>query len=405
MTQTLLTSDVVLRESLRILHQKATFLGSIDRQYDDSFKEGGARARDGSKPGSQLRLRLPNKFIIRTGRTMQSNDVTEQSVTLEVTSQAGVDMNFTSKELTLDIDDFSKNFVEPAMATVSSYMEATTLTALMKQVYNLVDLDGTAVNLLAFGLGRQKLQDNLAPDDGQRSALLSTTHEVKLVDALKGLFQSASNIEQQYREGLMGRTQGFDFMSSTHVNDHTTGTAVKGDTLYNVSGANQTGSTLTVNTGTTTFLVGDVITIAGCTRVHPETKVSTGVPQQFVITANSGSNATTLSISPPIVVTGALQNVTASPTDTGAITKVGAGNAELLNSSMTYHRSAFTVATADLMMPDGVHFASRDVYDGVSMRIVRAFDINNDQMPCRLDILFGQVAQYPQLAARIHADG
>jgi hypothetical protein len=405
MTQTLLTSDVVLRESLRILHQKATFLGSIDRQYDSSFSEGGARARDGSKPGSQLRIRLPNRFVIRTGRTMSSQDVTEQSVTLEVTSQAGVDMNFTSKELSLDIDDFSRNFIDPAMATISSYMESTSLTALMKQVYNLVDHDATAVSLLSFGLGRQKLQDNLAPDDGQRSALLSTTHEVKLVDALKGLFQSSSNIAEQYREGVMGRTQGFEFMSSTHVNDHTTGTAVKGDTLYNVNGANQTGATLTVDTGTTTFLAGDVITIAGCTRVHPETKVSTGVPQQFVITANSGANATSLSISPAIVVTGALQNVTASPTNGGAITKVGAGNGELLNSSMTYHRSAFTVATADLMMPDGVHFASRDVYDGVSMRIVRAFDINNDQMPCRLDILFGQVAQYPQLAARIHADG
>jgi hypothetical protein len=194
-------------------------------------------------------------------------------------------------------------------------------------------------------------------------------------------------------------------MSSTHVNDHTTGTAVKGDTLYNVNGATESGATITVNTGTTTFLVGDVITIAGCNRVHPETKVSTGVAQQFVITADSGANATSLAISPPIVVSGALQNVSGYPTNGGAITKVGAGNAELLNSSMTYHRSAFTVATADLMMPDGVHFASRDVYDGVSMRIVRAFDINNDQMPCRLDILFGQVAQYPQLAARIHADG
>jgi P22 coat protein - gene protein 5 len=405
MTQTLLTSDIVLRESLRILHQKATFLGSVDRQYDDSFREGGARARDGSKPGSQLRIRLPNKFVIRTGRTMSSQDVTEQSVTLEVTSQAGVDMNFTSKELTLHIDDFSKNFVDPAMATISSYMESTALTALTKQVYNLVDQDATAVSLLAFGLGRQKLQDNLAPDDGQRSALLSTTHEVKLVDALKGLFHSASNVEQQYREGVMGRTQGFEFMSSTHVNDHTTGTAVKGDTLYNVNGATESGSTITVNTGTTTFLAGDVITIAGCNRVHPETKVSTGVAQQFVITADSGANATSLAISPAIVVSGALQNVSGYPTNGGAITKVGAGNAELLNGSLVYHRSAFTVATADLMMPDGVHFASRDVYDGVSMRIVRAFDINNDQMPCRLDILFGQVAQYAQLASRIHADG
>lgn len=196
MTQTLLTADEILRESLRILHQKATFLGSIDRQYDDSFRESGARARDGSKRGSQLRIRLPNKFKIRTGRAISVQDVTEQSVTLEVTNQAGVDMNFTSKELTLDINDFSKNFIEPAMATVASYMESTCLTGLMKQVYNLVDYDATAVSLLSFLTGRQKLQDNLASDDGQRSALLSTTHEVKLVDALKGLFHQSTAIEQ-----------------------------------------------------------------------------------------------------------------------------------------------------------------------------------------------------------------
>jgi hypothetical protein len=405
MTQTILTSDVILREALRILHQKATFLGSVDKQYDDSFKEGGARAREGSRNGSSLRIRLPNRYVIRTGRTMSAQDTQEQSVTLEVTNQAGVDMNFTSKELTLDLEDFSKRIIEPAMATVASYMEATCLTGLTKQVYNLVDQDATAVSLLSFGLGRQKLQDNLAPDDGQRSALLSTTHEVKLVDALKGLFHQSTQIEQQYREGVMGRTQGFDFMSSTHVTDHVTGTAVKGDTLYNVNGANQTGASLTVNTGTTTFLAGDVITIAGCNRVHPETKVDTGVPQQFVITANSGANATTLAISPAIVTSGALQNVSASPTDTGAITKVGAGNGERLNGSLTYHKSAFTVATADLIMPTGVDFAAREVYDGVSMRIVRAYDINNDQFPCRLDIIFGYVAQYPQLASRIHADG
>lgn len=407
MTQTLLTADEVLRESLRILHQKATFLGTVDRQYDDSFRESGARARDGSKRGSQLRIRLPNKFLIRTGRTMSAQDVTEQSVTLEVTSQAGVDMNFTSKELTLDINDFSTQMVMPAMATISSYMESTVLTALTESVYNLVDLDATAPDLLAFGLGRQKLQDNLAPDDGQRFALLSTTHEVKMVNALKGLFQDSSNVAKQNREGVMGRTQGFEFMSSTHVTDHTTGTAVKGDTLYNVNGANQTGSTLTVNTGATTFLAGDVITIAGCNRVHPETKVDTGVAQQFVITADSGANATSLSISPPIYTStnGALQNVSASPTNGGAITKVGAGASETLNSTLVYHKNAFTVATADLIMPDGVDFAARDVYDGVSMRVVRAFDINNDQMPCRLDILFGQLAQYAQLASRIHADG
>lgn len=399
MTQTLLTVDEITREALRVLHQKLNFVGSIDRQYDDSF------AQSGAKIGTTLRIRQPNQYTIRTGRVMSSQDTEEQYSTLAVTNQAGVDLNFTSAELTMSLDDFSQRIITPAMAVVASYMESTCLSQLTKQVYNTVDHDATAVSLLSFGLGRQKLQDNLAPDDGQRSALLSTTHEVKLVDALKGLFHQSTQIEQQYREGMMGRTQGFDFMSSTHVLDHTTGTAVKGDTLYNVNGADQTGSTLTVNTGTTTFLKGDVITIAGCNRVHPETKVDTGVAQQFVITADSGANATSLAISPEIVVTGARKNVSASPTNGGAITKVGAGASETLNGSLTYHKSAFTVATADLILPTGVDFAAREVYDGVSLRVVRAYDINNDQFPCRVDVLFGYTAQRAQLAARIHADG
>jgi len=399
MANTLLTVDEITRESLRVLHQKTTFLGSINRQYDKSF------AQEGAKIGSALRIRKPNQYMIRTGRTMSANDVVEQSVTLNVTNQAGVDLNFTSADLTLSLDDFSKRIIQPAMAVVGSYMEATVLTGLTKKVYNLVDQDATAVSLLAFGLGRQKLQDNLAPDDGQRSALLSTTHEVKLVDALKGLFHQSTAIDQQYREGVMGRTQGFEFMSSTHALDHTTGTAAQGDTSYDVDGTTEDGATITVDGGTTTFLVGDVITIAGCNRVHPETKVDTGVLQQFVITDNSGGSATSLAISPAIVVSGALQNVSGYPTDDGAISKIGAGNVEKLNGSLVYHKDAFTVATADLILPTGVDFAAREVFEGISLRIIRAYDISDDAFPCRVDVLFGYEALYPQLAARIHADG
>ncbi len=404
MTQSLLTSDIVLRESLRVLHQKATFLGSIDRQYDPSFSESGAVAKTASRPGSTLRIRLPNQYQIRTGRQMQSNDVAEQSTTLEVTSQAGVDLNFTSKELTLDINEFSKQIIAPATAVVASYMEATCITNLTKQVYNLVDQDATAVSLLAFGLGKEALDLNLAPDDGQRSALLSSRHQVKLVDALKGLFQQSDSIAMQYREGVMGRTQGFEFMSSTHINDHTTGTAAK-TTTYTVNGATESGSEITIQTGATTFAVGDVVTFAGCNRVHPETKVDTGVLQQFVVTEAYAGGGGDLKISPAIVVSGARQNVSGYPTNTGAVVKVGAGASEKLNGSLVYHKDAFTVATADLILPTGRDFASRDVFDGVSMRIIRDYDINNDQFPCRLDILFGYLAQRAALAARVHADG
>jgi len=396
---TTLTVDEVTRESQRVLHGKLRFVGSINRGYDNQY------AQEGAKIGETLRIRLPNQYVIREGRAISVQDNVERYVNFTISNQAGVDINFTSSELTMSLDDFSGRIITPAMATVAAYVESTTWRARYKDIYNLVDQDATAPTLRTVLLGKQKLDDNLAPEDEQRTCLLSTGHQVGLIDNIKGLFNPTDTLAKQYREGRMGTSALFDFFQSTHVLDHTTGTAVKGDTLYNVNGANQTGASLTVNTGTTTFLKGDVITIAGCNRVHPETKVDTGQLQQFVVTADSGASATTLAISPSISITGGTQNVTGAPTNGGAISKLGAGNGELLNSSMGYHKDAFAFGTADLIMPEGVHFAAREVYDGISLRIVRAYDINNDQFPCRSDILFGSTTLRAQLASRLHADG
>lgn len=398
MANTLLTVDQITREAQRILHEKLTFIGSINRQYDDSF------ANEGAKIGDTLRIRLPNRYVVRTGATLNAQDITETSVSLPVTTQRGVDVNFTTAELTMDIDDFSSRILEPAMAALASDIESDAL-SMRQDVYNIIDNDGAAITLRNVLDGRALLNKFLAPKDNLRSALLTDDHSAALVDALSGLFHDDSAVSQQYREGVMGRTAGFTFMESSLATDHTTGTAAEGDTLYNVDGAGQTGASLTVDTGTTTFLEGDVITIAGVNRVHPETKVDTGELQHFVITADSGASATSLAISPSITTTGAAQTVSGSPASGAAVNKIGAGNGELLDGSMVYHRDAFTFATADLLMPDGVDFARREVYDGVSMRVVRQYDINNDKMPCRLDVLYGYVTMRPQLACRIHADG
>jgi hypothetical protein len=401
MANTLLTPDQITRKALQILHQKLTFVGSINRSYDDSF------AQNGAKIGDTLRIRLPNQYKIRSGAALSTGsdlDTVESNTTLQVATQKGVDMSFTSKDLTLHVDDFADRFLEPAMAVLAANVEADAM-SMYKSVPNLVDNDTAAISFYNILQGRKVLNDNLAPMDDSRTALLSTAHTAKLVDALKGLFQDSNAIKQQYREGAMGRTGGFDFYESTHVNDHTTGTAVKGDTLYNVNPGSQTGSTISVDTGTTTLLVGDVVTFAGCFAVHPETKVSTGQLKQFVITANSGTSASSLSIWPAIVTTGPKQNVSASPTNGGAVTKVGAGAGELLNSSMVYHKNAFTFASADLVLPRGVDMASRQVYDGISMRMVRAYNISDDTFPVRFDVLYGYKAIRPELACRIHADG
>jgi hypothetical protein len=397
MSNSILTPTQVTRETLRILHQKLRFIGTINRQYDKSFAE------EGAKIGDSLKIRLPNQYTVTSGATMSAQDTSETSVTLQVSTQKHVGMTFTSADLTLSLDDFSKRIIEPAMAVLAASVEADAL-SMYKDVYNISDEDTVAFTLKSMLLGRALLLDNLTPMDDQWAGQLSTLSAVKFMDAVKGLFQDSQGIKEQYREGKIGRTSGADWYENTLLAPHTTGTAAK-TTGYTVSGANQTGATMTITGGSTTFLVGDVVTLAGCYRVHPETKVSTGVLQQFVVTADSGASATSLAISPSIVITGARQNVSAAPTDTGAVVKVAAGASEIIRPDLIYHKDAFAFATADLVLPKGVHFAAREVYDGISLRVVRQYDINNDKLPCRVDILYGKKAIRPQLASRIHADG
>ena len=390
MANTLLTPSAITRRALLILHQKLNFIGSINRQYDDSY------AVQGAKIGDSLRIRLPNEYTVRTGPTLATQDTNEQSVTLQVSTQKGVDVNFTSRDLTLDLDDFAERILEPAMSVLAANVESDTL-SMYNDVYQQVANLGNAATFTNVLQARKVLTDALTPN-APRSVCMDTQFNVDIVDALKGLFQDSTQIAKQYRDGYVGRTGGFDFMENTLMPRHVSGT--NAGTGYLVNGGTQTGATLTVDTGSGTLTEGDVITIAGVNRVHPETKVNTGVLQQFVVTADYAGGAGSLAISPAIVTSGARQNVSGSPADNAAITKVG-GNGATYNVSLAYHRDAFAFASADLVMPDGVDFSAREVMDGLSMRVVRQYQIGDDTFPCRIDILYGYQTIRPQLACRL----
>jgi hypothetical protein len=395
MANTILTPQMITREALRVLHQKLNFVGNINRQYDDSF------AKTGAKIGDTMKIRLPNQYTVRTGKTLSAQDTTENQVPLTVGTQKGVDVNFSSAELTLSLDDFSQRILEPAMAVLAANIESDAMSMFL-DVYNNVNNIGSAIALRQILMGRKVLNDNLAPMDNNRTALLNTQDQVDLVDTLKGLFQDSGEVAKQYREGKMGRSAGFDFYENTLLPTQTTGTSAA-STGYTVNGAvTANGSTtVTLASGTTTFKRGDIITFAGCNRVHPETKADTGVLQQFVVTADYAGGAGTISISPAVYTSGGMQNVTASGIpNSAAVNKVGGASA-VYKPSLVFHQDAFAFATADLIMPKGVDFSAREVYDGISMRIVRAYDINNDALPCRIDVLYGYKTIRPQLACRI----
>jgi hypothetical protein len=399
MANALLTPQQITREALRVLHNKLTFIGAINRQYDDSF------AKAGAKIGDTLKIRLPNQYTVRTGKTLSAQDVTEQSVSLQIATQKGVDVNFSSAELTMSLDDFSSRILEPAMAVLAASLEADAFT-MYRDIYQQVGTAGTTPNtLLTYLQARAKLNNSLTPMDANRTTHLSPLATATIVDALKGLFQDSSAIREQYREGAMGRTAGFDWYENPLVPTHTNGDIGAGSSVT-VSGASQAGSTLTVGGVSNGQVIkdGTVFTIAGVYRVHPETKAATQQLQQFVCTADTTFSGTSgsIPISPAITTSGAGQSVTASPANSAAITVAGAANTGY-EQEMAFHRDAFAFATADLVLPRGVDFVAREVYDGVSMRIVRAYDINNDAFPCRIDVFYGYETIRPQMACRITA--
>ena len=396
MANTNLTIDMITNQALMILHQKLNFIGSVNRQYDASF------AKSGAKIGDTLRVRLPNEYTVRCGATLSAQDTTETSVALPVTNQKGVDVNFSSEELTMDIDSFSERILEPAMSVLAANIEHDMMDSVYKEVYNFVDNAGSAMTFAKALEAGKRLTDSLAPYDA-RCLNLDTQSNIDMVDALKGLFNAQDKLSSNYKQGrLAGPFAGFDgIYENTLWPTHTSGTDDgTGDHL--VDGASQVGSAITTGSeGSGTLTAGDIVTITGVNRVHPETKADTGELQQFVVTSDYSATATTLNISPAIVVSGGAQNVTASPANDAPINKLGGGASSVYSCSMAYHKDAFAFATADLVMPKGVDMAARKQLDGVSMRIVRDYDINNDKFPCRMDVLYGYKAIRPQLACRI----
>ncbi len=401
MSNSLLTIDQITLEALRLAHEKASFLGTINRQFDDSF------GRSDGKIGDTLRIRLPSQYVRRRGsRVMDVQDATEQKTTLVVATQDGVDMRFNSRELKLDLQNFSKVHLEPAMAVLISGIESDVLQGVTKQVWNTVGIPGTVINdLLATGNARAKMNQNLAPKDGNRNVQLDSVTAATMVNALKGLFQDSTQIKEQYREGMLGRTAMADFYENERTWSLSNSANVTGQALNNVTLANGT-ATLSVSGCTVTPTVGQVFTIAGLYAVHPETKAAFANLQQFVV--GSGSTASSLNITPAIYISGARKNVaTSTGADitpgnflTAALTYWGSASTSYQQNLM-YHKDAFTFATADLPLQAGAQQCVIRQYDGISLRVWQAPDIRNDELLTRLDILYGYAAIRPQWACRI----
>jgi len=386
-----------------VLHGNLAFLKNVNKDYDSKF------AQSGAKIGSSLTVRKPNKYTVRTGRVMSVQDQSEQSLTLSVSTQKGVDMNFTGQELALTIDEFSKRYIQPAMSVLAAQIDADAL-SMTKDVYNTVGTPGTTpASFQVWADAMARLDDYLAPRDPMRQAILSPAAMARTVDGLKGLLVPGDKIGDQYRNGIMSNSSvGLKWGIDQNVINLTMGTRSGTTLVTDPSALLATGATQVTVDGfagaTDTVKQGEVFTIGSVYAVNSETKATQTFLQQFTVTADAtaASNKATLSISPTMYSSGALQNVSALPADNAAVTFFGTTSTNVYPQNLIYHRDAFTFATADLPMPrNPAIFAAREVMDGISMRVWQGDDIINDQFPCRVDVLYGYKTVYPELACRV----
>ena len=398
MANSILTIDMITRKALEILENNLVLTRNVNRQYDDSF------AVEGAKIGSTLRIRLPDRALVTDGAALQVQDDNEQFTTLTVASQKHIGVNFTTAELTMQLDDFAERVLKPRVSQLAASIDADVANA-YKNIYASVGSPGTTPGTSQVLLQAQQKLNEAAAVMSPRYATVNPAANAALVEGMKGFFNPTDTISRQFKNGMMGTgVLGYEEINmSQSIKQHTTGdwgTGITVTSTVTTQGATTLGISFT-GTGKT-WNVGDVFTINGVFAVNPQTRESTGSLQQFVVTAAAtGTSTATLSISPAIFTpTNALATVSAFPAATATVTMLGSAITQYPQ-NLVYHKDAITFATADLLMPQGVDMASRQTHNGISMRIVRQYDINNDRLPCRIDVLYGYSTIRPQMACRV----
>jgi len=398
MSNSILTIDMITRKALEILENNLVLTRNVNRQYDDSF------AVEGAKIGSTLRIRLPDRALVTDGAALQVQDDNEQYTTLTVASQKHIGVNFTSAELTMQLDDFAERVLKPRISQLASSIDADVANA-YKNIYQSVGSPGTTPATSLVLLQAQQKLNEAAAVMSPRYATVNPAANAGLVEGMKGLFNPTDTISKQFRNGMMGMgVLGFEEINmSQSIKQHTTGDW--GTTITVTSAVSTQGSTslgISFTGSSKTWAVGDVFTVAGVYSVNPQTRESTGSLQQFVVTtAATGSSTATLTVSPAMYTsTNALATIDAFPAASAVVTMLGSANSQYAQ-NLVYHKDAITFATADLLLPQGVDMASRQVHNGISMRVVRQYDINNDRLPCRIDVLYGYSTIRPQMGVRM----
>ncbi len=395
MSNSLLTLGGITKEAVRLWKNTNAFMQSIDRQYDDSY------AVTGAKIGSQLRIRLPNDFVPRSGPTLSLNTVNEQQVTLTMGTQKGVDVPFSSVDRTLSMDNYSERILAPMINVLAGAIAADIMTGANPSNMTSNTTSPTSTDFLNAGA----ILDKMSAPRGNRKAVLDPQTQARTVGSLTGLFNPTGRISKQFDSGeMMGPALGIqDWMSDQTILTATPGTAAG----VAISGASQTGNSIMMTASTAgTLAVGDVITIAGVHRVNRITKIAGAELMQFTVTAlaNLSTTASAVSIYPAITPSNAgaavqYQTVDVSPASGAAVTVVNAGFSAGYRRNLVMRPEAVTMVSADLYLPEkGVVEAARETFDNISIRMITSYDPTSDQTYTRMDVLYGYLWVRPEWA-------
>ena len=402
MANDLLTIDMITFKALEVLENNLVITRNVNREYDSSF------AVQGAKIGTTLRIRLPDRALVTDGAALQVQDDNEEYTTLTVSSQKHIGVNFTTAEMTMQLDDFSERVLKPRLSQLASTVDAD-VANVYKDIFQSVGTPGTTpATSLVLLQAQQKLNESAATI-GQRYGVVNPSANASLVEGMKGLFNPVGLLDRQFKSGLITQSMlGYDeFAMSQSIKAHTTGSRDStASTVVAATVSTQGQATINLSQAavTTTIAAGDVFTIADVYAVNPQTRESTGSLQQFVCTAlntASGGTWTSVAISPPMyTAANALATISSFPQQNDVVTFLGSAST-VYPQNLVYQKNAITFATADLYMPNNVEMSARAVHNGISLRVVRQYDINNDRDPCRVDVLYGYSTIRPPMACRI----
>jgi hypothetical protein len=385
MSNTTLTADIIAKAAVSVLENTCVMGNLVFRGYEDEF----TNKVNGYNIGETLSIKRPTDFTVRDGRVAARQDATEGKFTLTVDKFKGVDFGFTSEELTLQIGDLTERVIKPAMVQLGNQIDRD-VHALYKDVWNWVGTPGQTVNSFAdFAKAPERLDLGAVPMD-DRYAVMSPTDEYGMLGSQTALYMQ-DVAKDAYRDSNLGRIANVETYSSQNVQTHTRGTTdnttplVKGTQSTTWASSKDTG-TMTLDTDgwdtVTTIKQGDVFTIDAVFAVNPVTKATLPHLQQFVVTADVTANATTtssttLTISPPIITSGAFQTVSAAALNDATITIMGTAS------------TGYSQNMVPLVKPPGAVEVGRRSYKGFQVRVIPYYDGTNDLSNWRLDVLYG----------------